>query len=304
MTIREIQKITKKIRGFDIDFYFEEKIKSINDFFRLNNLDSCTLGISGGIDSAVVLGLLHEASKRDESPIKKILPISIPIKTYTPNEIRGVTNQEVACYFSKMIFNHFNYQYYEVNLEGAYKDIINNSCLINNKSKEDWCHGQMASVLRTPVLYYHAAILQASGYKSIVVGTTNRDEGAYIGFFGKASDAMVDLQPIADIHKSEVYEVAKKLGIPDEIINRKPQGDVWDYKVDEEMIGAPYWFLEMYQLTIEQKSKYLFSCLEGEEKIQAFKWIDSLRELHKINSHKYKVGSPAHYIDVYKRTLD
>ena len=81
-------------------------------------------------------------------------------------------------------------------------------------------------------------------------GTTNRDEGAYIGFFGKASDGMVDLQPIADIHKSEVYAIAKILNIPEYIINASPKGDVWNNKLDVEMIGAPYDIVEVFILLL------------------------------------------------------
>src|SRR5690606_27646773 len=136
-------------------------------------------------------------------------------------------------------------------LTRSYKEYIWNTPFEQN----NWDEGQLASIVRTPCLYYNAAILQSQGFKSIVVGTTNRDEGSYIGFFGKASDAMVDLQPIADIHKSEVYEVAKLLNIPQEIIDAKPRGDVYDGRCDEEMIGAPYWFLEMYLLMKQYKSE-------------------------------------------------
>jgi NAD+ synthase (glutamine-hydrolysing) len=296
MLLTEIQTITKNNRNFDVDYYIEEKAKAINKFFRDNGLDSCVLGISGGIDSAVTLGLLHEASKRSDSPIKQIMPISIPIK-----DVDGISDQHDSAYYAELVFEDFGYTYYEVNLRSAYKSIIYNSCDVHEK--QSWAYGQMGSVLRTPVLYYHAAILQTAGYKSIVIGTTNRDEGAYIGFFGKASDAMVDLQPIGDIHKSEVYAVAKKLKISQDIIDRRPQGDVWDSKVDEEMIGAPYWFLEMYQLAMEQHNTHLFLKLELDEKLQAYRWIEAIEAIHKTNAHKYKVGSPAHFIDVYKREI-
>jgi hypothetical protein len=55
-----------------------------------------------------------------------------------------------------------------------------------------WASGQLVSYLRTPMLYYQTALLTEQGFRSIACGTTNRDEGSYIGFFGKASDGSID----------------------------------------------------------------------------------------------------------------
>jgi NAD+ synthase (glutamine-hydrolysing) len=150
------------------------------------------------------------------------------------------------------------------------------------------------------MLYYSAAILQAQGQPSLVVGTTNRDEGAYIGFFGKASDAMVDLQPISDLHKSEVYALAEKLGVPKSVQEAIPSGDLYSGQLDEELIGAPYWFLELYLRLLEEGMSLSLNPVEQclFERYQA-----NIERLHRQNLHKYKVGSPAIHLDVLPRRI-
>lgn len=292
----------RRKRGFNVDKYISDKIHRINNFFRFNNLDSAVVGISGGVDSALVLALLHEAKKAEDSPIKKIRCLVMPIRG------NGVSNQEEAANIAIRLIDTFKAEYQYLDLTDAY------NAMVDQKQEslgehEAWANGQMASVLRTPMFYYQAAILQTQGYKSIVVGTTNRDEGSYIGFFGKASDAMVDLQPIADLHKSEVYKVAKELGVTDEILKATPKGDVWDQRVDEEMIGAPYHFLEDYLLLLEYAREHkiinIFFLDDAKHRFneQEIRWIENIEKLHKINEHKYEVGNPAHFIDVLKRKI-
>ena len=109
------------------------------------------------------------------------------------------------------------------------------------------------------------------------------------------------LQIISDIHKSEVYQLANVLGVNQEIINEKPRGDVWDNKVDEEMIGAPYWFLEMYLLMKEYKPKI---DVNGDEAKTFIEYAKNIENLHIKNSHKYKVGNPAHFLDVMNRKIE
>lgn len=304
--------ILRKKRNFNVDEYIDKKTNAINKFFIENNLDSAVVGVSGGVDSAVVFSLLSEASKKEGSPIKKILGLIMPIYG------NGTTNQGDAMNRAKDFCNnvremnnvdpvHSKTTYHICNLTKAYDAYIQNASYMNNA----WSNGQLASIVRTPCLYHHAAQLQDQGYKSIVVGTTNRDEGSYIGFFGKASDAMVDLQPIADIHKSEVYQVATKLKVTREIIGATPAGDVHDGRCDEEMIGAPYWFLELYLLMKEnpaiwenqrERSKDITFDKEDEEVFETYS--KAIEDIHKKNSHKYKVGSPAHFIDVMNRKIE
>ena len=295
LTLQEHLQKLRSLRNFNVDFYLQEKIKMINQFFSENELDSAVVGLSGGVDSAVTILLLKKASEQENSPIKKLIGVIAPISGI------GTSGQRNAVIRAKLLVDTHNLDFNCVDLYSAYNEIVYQTKIDQNYTNDAWSEGQMASVLRTPVFYYQAAILQSQGFRSLVVGTTNRDEGSYIGFFGKASDAMVDLQIISDIHKSEVYQLANVLGVNQEIINEKPRGDVWDNKVDEEMIGAPYWFLEMYLLMKEYKPKI---DVNGDEAKTFIEYAKNIENLHIKNSHKYKVGNPAHFLDVMNRKIE
>ncbi len=318
--------VCREYRKFDAAKYLKDKTKAINDFFRDNKLDAAVVGVSGGIDSALVFSLLDHAAKQKGSPIKNILGLIMPIHG------NGTTNQMEAEHKATYFLSQFKREFSIVDLTDAYNGYTKKTRTTRfNEQPSAWANGQLASVVRTPCLYYHAAILQNRGFKSVVVGTTNRDEGSYIGFYGKASDGMVDVNIISDLHKSEVYKVAKLLGnINDEITVAKPSGDVYDGKNDEEMIGAPYWFLEMY-LTLKNVQEFdiykNIGIYEGKEKdlfvgpilkiSNAFNemhksakhkkqyniYAEAIEKLHEKNKHKYEVGMPCHFVDVMERTV-
>ena len=302
MDLVALNKELKDRRNFDVCIYLNKKQKALGKFFKNNALDAVVVPISGGIDSAVVLGIMFELQKKQI--IKKVLPLFIPIR-------QGTTGQDEARIKAKEIITMYGYDFNEIDLTQSTIDIINRSIKPKHLSgnDEEWAWGQLASIMRTPVIYYHAALLQTEGYRSIVVGTTNRDEGSYIGFYGKASDGMNDLQPIADIHKSEVFKIAHHFGIPQSILYATPKGDVWDGRNDEQMIGAPYWFLELYLLW---KEYYTFTDFldynnttprTNEQHEQVIKWVENIEKLNKTNLHKYQVGMPGHFVDVMERKI-
>lgn len=283
----------KNLRDFNSTIVLSKKVKAINQFFEEEGLDTAVVGLSGGIDSSVVYYLLLYAANVYGSPIKRVVGAFMSIKT------DGITGQDDAeKYFLELVDDVPEYILqnrvdFPISIdltktaEAYFKALL---------PSNDWVRGQIGSIVRTPALYGLAAKQQYYGYKSIVVGTTNRDEGAYIGFFGKASDGMVDLQPIADLHKSEVYELAKLLNVPNSIINRIPKGDVWDNKNDEEMIGASYDVLEMYLTLLDNNATYLISYVKDCSDLN--KWILNIEIQRQKNLHKYKVGPPARYVDV------
>ena len=81
----------------------------------------------------------------------------------------------------------------------------------------------------------------AQNYKALVVGTGNKVEDFGIGFFTKYGDGGVDISPIADCSKSQVWEMGKELGVKNEIINAKPTDGLWDdSRNDEDQIGLSY----------------------------------------------------------------
>lgn len=297
--MQSLIELTKSLRQFDAEKYLLQKVGLINQFFSRNNLDACVLGISGGIDSAVCLKLLEKTSQQENSPIKKIRALLLPIYSV------GTSGQDLATSRAEELVQNTKCEWLIQDLTSAAAAYLEQA----DKYRQDssaWAVGQLASIVRTPCLYFHAALLQQQGFGSLVVGTTNRDEGAYLGFFGKASDATVDLQPIADLHKSEVYQLAKLLGVPESIVQSAPRGDVWDNKTDEEMIGAPYWFIELYLLMKEFNlldDFILTNYLQESDRILFQTYASAIEKQHRKNLHKYQVGNPAHFIDCLSRKI-
>ncbi len=173
-------------------------------------------------------------------------------------------------------------------------------------SGEDWAIGQLGPYSRTPVLYYTTSLLNQEGYGAIICGTTNKDEGAYLGYVGKASDGMVDLQLISDIHKSEVYQVARELDIPESILKVTPSGDMYDNRTDETVFGASYDFVELYLNYLnlpDHQKKELIDSLNQESKEQFDFYAKNLENLHKYNLHKYMAKSPAIHLDLFDSSV-
>lgn len=296
----------RRRRAFEPNQCLQEKANRINDYFSGWNLDSAVVGLSGGIDSSVTAGLLLHASQQPDSPIRRVVGLIVPICD------TGSTEQDVALVHARLVASKLELETWRIDMTesmlsaGIALDRSRRVSPTGWPTLSSWTRGQMLSVMRTPVFYGAAAALQQDGFRSVVVGTTNRDEGAYIGFFGKASDAMVDIQPISDLHKSEVRALAAVLEIPQTIINRTPRGDVWDGKSDEEMIGTSYDFLELYQL---------LKCLAGDElgliidhlcqeaRSEFNTCAGAVEDLHSGNLHKYFVGNPSAHLDVYERAV-
>ena len=95
--------------------------------------------------------------------------------------------------------------------------------------------GNLRSRLRMCTLYLYA---NARNY--VVAGTGNKDEDHGVGYFTKYGDGGVDISPIADFHKSEVYQLARALGVPSHILEAPPSAGLWDGQTDEDEIGMTY----------------------------------------------------------------
>lgn len=134
----------------------------------------------------------------------------------------------------------------------------------------------------------------------------NRDEGAYLGYVGKASDGMVDVQLISDLHKSEVYACARFLDVPDSIIGAVCTGDMFDGRVDEEVFGTSYDFVELYlwYLNLNNFHQEKFKKSLDEESLEKFNmYASNLENLHSYNAHKYLAGSPAVHLDIFESNV-
>ena len=288
-------------RNFDAKQYIEQKSDLLNKYMNKYGLKACVVAISGGIDSAIVLGIIKRASEKENSPIKRIVPMLLPILKST-----GVTNQNEATSRGKELCEKLELKPYIIDLTSVNDEIRKTLEPVVEITGQDWAIGQLGPYSRTPILYYTTSLLNQEGLGAIICGTTNRDEGAYLGYVGKASDGMVDVQLISDIHKSEVYQVAKELGIPESIIEVTPSGDMYDNRTDETVFGASYDFVELYlnYLNMEETEKEkLILSLDEESKKQFDFYAKNLENLHRYNLHKYISKSPAVHLDLYDSSV-
>jgi NAD+ synthase (glutamine-hydrolysing) len=130
-------------------------------------------------------------------------------------------------------------------------------------------------------------------YSGIVLGTGNKSEDCYLGYFSKSGDGLVDVQLIADIYKSDVYEVARKLGTIESILTALPTADLFagsETNTDEDELGFSYDFVELYIRLTEQKSEEqtkLISSLSDECRTNFDQLEVKIVGVHNINKHKF-----------------
>ncbi|MBL9103762.1 MAG: NAD(+) synthase [Myxococcales bacterium] len=289
-------------RGFDAGRCVQAKVALLLRYFEQSSLRAAVVGVSGGVDSAVVLGLLARAAAAEGSPIRRVVAVLAPY-TAIP---QGASNQAAATARGREVARAFAAECVELDLSAAHavlKSSIEDAVRLRGGA---WADGQLVSNLRTPALYQVVTLLAQQGDPGLLVGTTNRDEGSYVGYFGKASDGLCDLQPIGDLHKSEVYALARALGVPDGVIAAAPTGDIWDGRTDAELIGVPYAAIELYTglLCLADDERAALTGAWGEAARAAFsRDAARIEQLHRENGHKYHGGSPAVFLDVYARAV-
>ena len=215
-----------------IENYAEVKASIINwikDYADKHKINALVVGVSGGIDSAVVSTLCAETTL-------KTYVLSMPLLSNPDND--KLSNDHAQHLESK----YQNVYRVRVDLSNTYMSLM--------QSIESWTNGAFLenelanantkSRLRMVTLYQIAG--SAGG---IVVGTGNKVEDYGVGFYTKYGDGGVDIAPIADLYKTEVWELGKHLGIDQRIIDAPPTDGLWnDSRTDEQQIGATYEDLE------------------------------------------------------------
>ena len=206
-----------------------EKVKFISNWIKdyVNNMpskaQSLVIGISGGIDSSV-------SSTLSAMTGLKTIVLSMPIKQKSHQHDLSLKHQD-------WLVNKFkNVEAYTINLDELFSAFSSSLAKFNNE------HGMANSRarLRMTTLYQVAA-----AHKGIVVGTGNKVEDFGVGFYTKYGDGGVDISPIADCNKTEVWEIGKELGILNEIIEAAPTDGLWDDgRTDEGQLGLKYHELE------------------------------------------------------------
>jgi NAD+ synthase len=184
---------------------------------------SLVIGISGGIDSSV-------SSVLSAMTGLKTIVLSMPIKQKLSQHNLSLKHQEW------LIKNFKNVEAHTLELDKLFDNFKSTLSKFENE------HGMANSRarLRMTTLYQVAA-----ANKGIVVGTGNKVEDFGVGFYTKYGDGGVDISPIADCNKTEVWEMGKELKILDEIISATPTDGLWDDgRTDEGQLGLKYEDLE------------------------------------------------------------
>jgi len=189
-----------------------------------NNLDSFVIGVSGGVDSAVTSALCAMTGR-------KTIVVTMPIHQKQDETDRGKNH-------IKWMKNKYkNVDSYHIDLTSTYEQV---KVVTPEKFHTDLGLANTRARIRMSTLY-----LLAGASNAIVVGTGNKVEDFGVGFFTKYGDGGVDVSPIADLMKSEVYDIAEEIGIIDEIILAEPTDGLWDdNRTDEDQLGVTYDELE------------------------------------------------------------
>ena len=194
-----------------------------------NNVKSFVVGVSGGIDSAVSSTLAAKTGR-------PVYAIGMPLNQSKDQE----TLSDAHLYWLEC--NYPNVKRLKADLSETYAKLMTD---LTNEFTMEYTGNPMAkantkSRLRMVTLYHVAA-----NVNGIVVGTGNKVEDYGVGFYTKYGDGGVDIAPIADLYKTEVWELGEYLEVDQRIVDADPTDGLWvDSRSDEEQLGASYEQLE------------------------------------------------------------
>ncbi|WP_156856282.1 NAD(+) synthase [Oceanobacillus sp. AG] len=209
--------------------HIESIVKWLRERTEAAKADGLLVGVSGGLDSAVVANLIKLAYP-DNS-----LGVILPIQTSEKN-IQDARDVTTACGIEEMT----------IDLTETHKMMYQaiSEKMIENKSfaqaQDQLADANLRARLRMSTLYTIAA-----HRNHLVVGTDNASEW-YTGYFTKYGDGGVDILPLVDFTKGEVREMAQALNVPQAVIEKIPSADLWEEQTDEMEMGISYAVIDAY----------------------------------------------------------
>jgi NAD+ synthase len=235
----------------------------LKDYANNANSNGFVVGISGGIDSAVTSTLCAKTGMR-------VLCVEMPIYQ-NPDHVERSTKH------IKTLKDHFaNVSNVRVDLTSTFENFKSVVPQTPDTEQKDLSLANTRARFRMSTLYYFAAL---HGY--LVAGTGNKVEDFGVGFYTKYGDGGVDLSPIADVMKTEVFELGKALGVIDEILEAEPTDGLWaDDRSDVDQIGSSYEDLE-WAMEFEDQGGDA-SQLSAEKK----QVLATYKKFNKANQHK------------------
>ncbi len=238
-------------------------VKWLKDYAKNAKVNGFVIGVSGGVDSAVTSTLCAKTGL-------PTLCLEMPIHQAESHVSRA---QE---HISQLRDRFENVTAQRVDLTPVFEEFKTEVSLEGKPETVDMALANTRARLRMTTLYYHAGLL---GF--LVAGTGNKVEDFGVGFYTKYGDGGVDLSPIADLLKSEVYGIGKTLDIPDSIMNAAPSDGLFgDARSDEDQIGANYDELE-WAMQMDEKGKSPMD-FKGRQKIV----FEIYKQYNNANKHK------------------
>ena len=209
-----------------------ELVEFLRESFKKAGFSKAVLGLSGGIDSALVAYLLRDALGKEN-----VLAIMMPYKSSNPDSLNhaklvvedlGINSKTIE--ITDMIDAYFK------NEEEA------TSLRMGNKMARE----------RMSILFDYS-----SKENALVVGTSNKTE-IYLGYSTQFGDSACALNPIGDLYKTNIWDLSRYLKIPNELIEKKPSADLWEGQTDEQEMG----------LTYKEADQILYRMLEENKKVE------------------------------------
>ena len=233
----------------------------LKEYAEKNQINTLVVGVSGGIDSAVTSTLCAKTG---------LNTIVLNMHIHQNNSQFELSTGHIECLKSKWE----NVESHLIDLTKTYDNLIND---LENQNLSNLVLANTRARIRMATLY---AI--AGSNNGIVVVTGNKVEEFGVGFFTKYGDGGVDISPIADLYKSEVYSLANSLEVIQEIQDAAPTDGLWeDGRTDEEQIGATYDELEWAMREHEKPTGEILN--ERQETVMGI-----FLKLNSLNSHKMK----------------
>ncbi len=239
----------------------EHIVRWLVSYLEESGLEGFAVGVSGGIDSAVTSTLCALTKK-------KVIALDMPIFQATDQVSRARAH---ISWLEKKF----------ANVKGVHQDLTDLFTQVQKtfpvQIQDELTMANTRSRLRMVTLYAFA-----SAHRLLVAGTGNKVEDFGVGFFTKYGDGGVDISPIADLLKTQVYELGKELGIIEDIMKAPPTDGLWeDNRTDENQIGASYAELEWAMNHIDAQDKS--GMTERQKQV-----LDIFRKFHSANLHKMK----------------
>ncbi|SIS40162.1 NAD(+) synthase [Salimicrobium flavidum] len=230
-----------------VDYLVEWLEKRVKDA----GAKGAVVGVSGGLDSAVVANLIKRAFPNDS------LGVIMPVGQQVEDQVEAVDTVEKADLF-----------YIGINLTDAYQKLfkdIKESIETHGEWVED--NELLGGANLKARLRMNALYAMAANYNYLVVGTGNAPE-TYTGYFTKFGDGAADLEPLAHLTKEQVREMARFLEVPEAVIERPPSAELWEGQTDEGELGVSYDTIDAYLRgeSIDEKDKQIIEELHEKSK--------------------------------------